>query len=158
MTKSALHDFDFFVGRWRVHHRQLKQRLADCREWSTFSGTTATQLLMDGRGNMDDNVLDLPSGPYRAVTLRAFDVKTQQWSIWWLDGREPSSPLDPPMRGGFKEGVGTFYAEDAFNGKPIRVRFIWSRITTVSCQWEQAYSPDQGENWETNWIMSFQRA
>ncbi|HXP65054.1 MAG TPA: hypothetical protein VN815_06240 [Steroidobacteraceae bacterium] len=158
VTTSTLHDFDFFVGRWRVHHRQLKRRLAGCEDWISFSGTTATQLLMDGHGNMDDNVLDLPGGPYRAVTLRAFDMKSRQWSIWWLDGRTPSAPLDPPVRGAFKDGVGTFYAEDAYNGKPIRIRFIWSKITAASCRWEQAFSPDQGQNWETNWIMNFERA
>jgi len=24
---SGVHDFDFFVGRWRVHHRRLKERV-----------------------------------------------------------------------------------------------------------------------------------
>ena len=87
----------------------------------------------------------------------AFDAKAEQWCIWWLDGRKPAGPLDPAMRGTFTNGVGTFYADDAFDGKAIRVRFIWSKITTVSCQWEQAFSPDQGMNWETNWIMQFTR-
>jgi hypothetical protein len=151
------HDFDFLAGRWRVRHRQLQRRLAGCQEWLEFSGTTTAQPLMDGCGNFDDNRLDLPGGAYRAVTLRAFDARARQWSIWWLDGRSPSGPLDPPMRGAFKDGVGTFYADDVFNGKPVRVRFIWSKITTVSCQWEQAFSPDQGSQWETNWIMSFER-
>ena len=42
---------------------------------------------MDGYGNADDNVLDLPNGrAYRAVTLRAYDPETGQWAIWWLDG------------------------------------------------------------------------
>jgi hypothetical protein len=158
MTNSASHDFDFFAGRWGVHHRQLKQRLVGCEEWLEFSGTAATQLLTDGYGNVDDNVLALPGGSYRAVTLRAFDAKSQQWSIWWLDGRTPAGPLDPPMRGGFAGGIGTFYADDTFNGKSIRVRFIWSKITARSCQWEQAFSPDRGVNWETNWIMNFERA
>jgi hypothetical protein len=157
MPHSALHDFDFFAGRWRVHHRQLKQRLAGCEDWIEFTGSTTAQLLMDGRGNMDDNVLELPGGAYRAVTLRAFDAKAEQWCIWWLDGRTPAGPLDPPMRGIFTNGVGTFYADDAFDGRAIRVRFIWSKITTVSCQWEQAFSADQGMNWETNWVMQFTR-
>jgi hypothetical protein len=158
MTNPGLHDFDFFAGRWRVHHRQLKHRLADCEDWIEFPGTTTAQLLMDGFANMDDNVLELPGGTYRAVTLRAFDPKAAQWCIWWLDGRTPSGPLDPPMRGAFEAGIGTFYAEDTFNGKPIRIRFIWSKITPVSCRWEQAFSPDNGLRWETNWIMHFERA
>ena len=93
MDHSALHDFDFLAGRWRVHHRQLKQRLSGCEDWIEFRGSTIAQPLMGGCANMDDNTLELPGGAYRAVTLRAFD----------------------------------------------------------------AFSPDQGLNWETNWIMNFAR-
>jgi hypothetical protein len=160
LSKAAcgVHDFDFFVGTWRVQHRQLKRRLAGSTEWNEFDGTTTAQPLMDGAANFDDNFLDLTGGAYRAITLRCFDAKTNQWSIWWLDGRTPLGPLDPPMRGGFKEGIGTFYADDSFEGKPIRVRFIWSRIAASSCQWEQAFSSDRGSTWETNWIMAFTRS
>ncbi|HMH87817.1 MAG TPA: hypothetical protein VK523_04195 [Steroidobacteraceae bacterium] len=154
----GLDDFDFLTGSWRVRHRQLKERLAGSQEWIEFPGTTVAQKLMGGHANFDDNVLELPGDAYRAVTLRAFDAKTNQWSIWWLDGRTPSGPLDPPVRGRFEDGVGTFYADDSYQGKPIRVRFIWSNITASSCQWEQAFSGDQGAHWETNWIMTFERA
>jgi hypothetical protein len=157
-SATAVHDFDFLIGRWRVHHRRLKQRLVGNRDWVEFEGTSVAQKLMDGYGNIDDNVLELPGGAYRAVTLRSFDPKTQQWSIWWLDGRTPLGPLDPPVRGGFKDGVGTFYADDTFNDKPIRVRFLWSRITPTSCHWEQAFSSDGGVSWETNWMNDFERA
>jgi hypothetical protein len=154
---SGVHDFDFFVGHWRVHHRRLKGRLSNSREWIEFTGTAVAQALMGGYGNIDDNVLELPGGSYRAVTLRSFDSKSNQWSIWWLDGRSPQGPLDPPVRGGFHEGVGTFYADDVFEGKPVRVRFVWSHITTNACRWEQAFSPDGGQTWEVNWTMEFVR-
>jgi hypothetical protein len=154
---DGVHDFDFFVGHWQVHHHRLKQWLANSHEWLEFEGTTETQLLMGGSGNLDDNVLEAPSGTYRAVTLRSFDPASRQWSIWWLDSRSPKGPLDPPVRGVFHDGVGTFYAEDTLNGKPIRVRFVWSHITPTSCQWEQAYSSDAGVTWETNWVMRFTR-
>ena len=89
--------------------------------------------------------------------MRSFDAKSGQWSIWWLDSRTPLGPLDPPVRGSFRGGVGSFLAEDTFKGKAIRVRFEWSRITSTSCHWEQAFSTDGGANWETNWIMDFER-
>ena len=66
-------------------------------------------------------------------------------------------PLDPPVRGRFQDGVGTFLADETFNGKPIRVRFTWSKITPASAHWEQAFSPDAGATWETNWVMDFTR-
>jgi hypothetical protein len=155
-TKSAAHDFDFFFGSWRVRHRRLKDRLAQCDQWEEFEGTATTQPLLGGLGNIDDNILDMPGGSYRAVTLRAFDPKTQEWAIWWLDGRNPHH-LDVPMIGSFADGIGTFLADDSFNGKPIKVRFLWSRITPQSCRWEQAFSEDGGRSWETNWIMDIAR-
>jgi len=154
---AGLHDFDFLVGSWRVHHRRLKQRLADNHEWVPFEGTCVMQKLMDGYSNVDDNVLNLPEGAYRAVGLRTYDPKTAQWAIWWLDGRMPFNPLDPPVKGGFKNGVGTFETDDTLRGKPIRVRFTWSHITATTAHWEQAYSPDGGKTWETNWLMEFER-
>lgn len=61
------------------------------------------------------------------------------------------------MRGTFEAAVGTFLCEDVCDGRNIQVRFLWSRITEKSARWEQAFSPDVGKTWETNWIMHFAR-
>jgi hypothetical protein len=153
---SSEHDFDFLVGSWTVQHRRLKHRLAHSNEWETFSGTCKTWLLLDGQGDVDDNVIQAPGGAYRAATLRSFDPATKLWSIWWLDSRQPHE-LDPPVVGGFRDGIGTFLAKDTFDGRPIVVRFIWSDITPNSAKWQQAFSDDSGKTWETNWIMEFSR-
>ncbi len=155
---SHLHDFDFLFGDWRVHHRRLKDRLVGDHAWITFDGSCSARPLMDGRGNVDDNMLDMPSGAYRAIGLRSYDAKTAQWAIWWLDGRSPHADLDPPVKGRFENGIGTFYADDTLRGKPIRVRFTWSKITSTSAHWEQAFSADAGKTWEVNWTMEFERA
>jgi hypothetical protein len=150
-------DFDFLVGDWTVQHRRLRKRLADCQDWDQFSGTSRLWLVLDGLGTVDDNWLDLPGGAYRALTVRAFDPLARQWSIWWLDGRQPQT-LDTPMRGGFgPDGVGRFYADELFEGRPIRVRFVWSDIASDRCRWEQAFSTDGGSSWEVNWVMHFER-
>jgi len=153
---STAHDFDFLVGRWMVQHRRLKRRLAHDNEWETFSGTCEARTILDGQANLDDNVLELPGGTYRAATLRAFDPSKETWSIWWLDARHPHQ-LDPPVVGAFHNGVGTFFANDVWNGRPIMVRFTWSDITANSARWQQAFSEDAGKSWETNWFMDFKR-
>jgi len=152
---SGVNDFDFLAGRLRVYHRRLKERLAGNHDWVEFEGTCTMQKILGGAGNMDDNVLEFPGGAYRAVTLRTYDRAKGRWSIWWIDGRNPSH-LDPPVVGGFDNDVGTFYADDTFEGKPIRVRFLWTNLTT-NPRWEQAFSADGGKTWEANWIMEFVR-
>ena len=156
-SSGAPRDWDFLVGRWTVKHRRLKARLAGSTEWEEFGGTSVLKLTLGGAGTFDENVIEIPSGTYQAVGIRAYDPKTSQWSIWWLDARYPTS-VEPPVRGGFKDGVGTFMGDDTFNGRPIKVRFVWSRITATSAHWEQAFSPDGGATWETNWLMDFARA
>lgn len=153
---AGARDFDFLQGRWEVHHRRLARRLAGCTDWDEFGGTTELRPLLGGLGNVDDNVIDLPGGSYRAASLRAYDAATRQWSIWWLDGRHPQR-IDAPLRGAFADGVGTFYADETFEGRPIRVRFLWSHIEPRSCRWQQAFSDDGGRTWETNWVMDFKR-
>lgn len=149
-------DFDFLVGRWRVSHRRLRQRLAGCTEWEEFEGTSTMWPLLSGLGNVDDNVIGLPSGRYRALSMRAFDPATGLWAIWWVDARRPHQ-LDPPVVGRFEGGVGSFLADDRLDGRPIRVRYLWTDITPLSARWQQAFSEDDGRTWETNWVMDLQR-
>ena len=151
------HDFDFLVGDWIVQHHRLKQRLAHSDEWETFTGTCHTWKLLGGQADVDDNVLNAPAGTYRAASLRSFDPATKSWSIWWLDSRH-AKQVDPPVVGTFENGIGTFLANDTYNGKPILVRYIWSGITRNSAKWQQAFSADGGKTWETNWTMEFHRS
>ena len=154
----GLHDFDFLFGRWQVHHRKLKHRLVNSHEWIEFEGSLFCQPLMGGYANVDDTVFEVPGGAYGGVAVRSFDAKTGQWSIWWLDSRTPLGPMDPPVRGSFHNGVGTFYAnDDTEGGTPVRTRLLWSEITPTSGHWEQAESTDGGKTWETDWIMDLKR-
>ena len=155
-TGDGRNHFDFLVGRWTIRHRRLDARLAGCDAWTEFNGTCVMQKVLGGLGNMDDNTVDLPDGPYTAVTLRRFDPALRRWSIWWLDARYPD--IDPPVHGRFENGVGEFLGDDVFEGRPIRVRFLWSNITPTTCEWRQAFSEDGGATWETNWEMAFTRA
>jgi hypothetical protein len=60
----GVHDFDFLVGHWRVHHRKLKERLANNHEWIEFEGTLNSQPLMGSYGNVDDLVLEVPGADW----------------------------------------------------------------------------------------------
>lgn len=153
---SAPTDFDFYIGSWRVRHRRLKDRLVGSTTWEEFDGRCIVTKLLGGFANLDDTMLEMPSGTYRALALRAFDPKTSTWSIWWLDSRDPRS-LGVPVVGRFEDGEGTFLANETLSAQPIVVRFRWTRVHSPSPHWEQAFSADGGRTWEVNWTMDFQR-
>jgi hypothetical protein len=156
LLSSAPRDFDFVIGDWQVTHRRLKERLVNCQEWIEFDGEMSTQKILGGFGNVEDNLLRFPEGEFRAAALRSYDATSESWSIWWLDGRFPDR-IDVPVVGRFKDGVGTFFAKDVIAGAPVTIRFIWSQASADELRWEQAFSPDDGRTWETNWTMSFLR-
>jgi hypothetical protein len=148
-------DFDFLLGNWKVHNRRLKQRLAGSREWEEFEATSNCASLLDGLGNQDE--YRTPARPgFVGMSLRFFDPASGKWSIYWIDNR--TGQLQPPVVGGFFGETGVFEGEDAFEGRPIRVRYVWSRVHTGRPRWEQAFSSDGGKSWETNWLMDFTRA
>ena len=148
--------FDFLHGKWNVTHRKLKQRLAGSHDWFEFPGTLAVAPILAGLGNFDENVLSDPNGAYQASSLRLFNPGSQRWSIWWLDARLPA--VEPPVVGGFDGSKGTFYAQDVFNDRPIRVRTTYEPLAPDRAQWTQAFSANDGAAWEINWIMDFERS
>jgi hypothetical protein len=153
--RASVHDFDFWMGRWNVHNRLLVERLAGSDEWVEFESQVAARQLPADLGNEDMFCTDFAGG-FVGMSFRFFDPETGQWSIYWADTRRPGL-LEPPVMGTFDGDVGTFEGDDTFDGRPIRVRFVWSGVTTPTPRWEQAFSDDGGETWETNWVMEFTR-
>ena len=82
------------------------------------------------------------------MTVRIFDPRARLWSISWADN--VACRLLPPVFDGFSDGRGVFHGEDVLDGKPIRVVFRWGGITAESAIWDQTFSADGGQTWETN--------
>ena len=157
MPPQPSHDFDFLHGRWIVHNRRLRERLVGCTEWEAFDAVQVCRPILGGFGNEDELVTDA-FGEHRFIgmTIRLFDPQAREWSIYWVDNR--SVQLQPPVRGRFDGGVGTFHGRDAHLGTPVLARFIWTVLSADRARWEQAFSTDDGSSWETNWTMDFERS
>ena len=155
-TDDGRNDFSFFNGRWNSRHRKLKRRLAGCDEWDEFAGVAVAYTILDGLGQFDEITMETPGGRVVGSTLRLFDPKTRQWSLYWADSVNGWN-WHRPQIGSFRNGRGEFYTHEPFEGRYIFSRYIWSVVTPTACRWEQAFSADAGRTWETNWIMDFQR-
>ena len=81
---------------------------------------------------------------------------TNTWTDWYLSESKPLD-LGAPGLGGFENGVGTFLSEEKLEGRPVKVRGRFTPITAGEAQLEQAFSPDSGKTWETNWVMRYSR-
>jgi hypothetical protein len=148
-----MRDFDFLVGTWDVANRRLHKRHVGSDDWDEFPGTSTARTFFDGAGSFDE--IRFPTKGVAGATVRTFDPVDRTWSIWWWNSRDGA--ITPPVVGAFRDGVGTFYGDDTDDGRPVRVRFIWSRITPTTARWEQAFSTDGGRTWETNWVMDLSR-
>jgi len=96
--------------------------------------------------------VDGPTGHVEGLSLRLYNPQSHQWSLNFANSG--GGTLSVPTIGEFKNGRGEFYDQEAFNGRTILVRNVWSDITPDSCHFEQAFSDDGGKTWELNWIAT----
>jgi hypothetical protein len=155
--RDGQHDFDFQFGSWKVHNRRLLRPLTASNEWVEFEATVVAQPIWGGRANMDEFEADTPSGHIEGMTVRTYNPKSHEWSIYWANQTNGAFSL-PATVGKFKDGRGEFYDHEEFNGRSIFVRYLWTVMSPDNTRWEQAFSVDGGKTWETNWIMTATRA
>jgi len=154
-SRDGSRDFNFLAGTWKTHYRLLKTRLANSHDWYDCYGTSKVTQFWSGSGEIEEGDLKCPGSHIVGVTIRVYNAQTHQWSLWW--GTQKRGIVPPPQVGHFENGVGNFYARDKHNGKPIIVRFQWT-LKHGSPYFAQAFSPDNGKTWETNWTTVYTRA
>jgi len=151
-SQSSSHsDFDFYVGKWKIKNRKLKRRLDNCNEWEEFDADQEMELIINGFGNTDNFLTTFDGEAFEGRSLRLFDPKTKLWSMYWTDSI--SCQLQPPTVGSFNGNIGKFYAKDIHNDQEVIVLFEWDKTDINNPVWSQAFSIDNGLNWEYNWYM-----
>jgi hypothetical protein len=152
LPAGTVHDFDFFVGNWESTNRRLRKRWVGSNDWETFPCTIRCDSRMGGVVNIDEGVF--PTKGWSGMTLRLFNLKTHQWSLYWINSS--TGELFPPVVGGFSGDRGEFWGDDTDEGQPIKVVFRWTRLGTDAARWEQSFSLD-GKEWEKNWVIEHRR-
>ena len=151
-------DFDWMTGKWKASLKRLVKPLTGSTTWVSYEGTQVTQSIWGGRACMDEFSVNDPKSNLRidALTVRLYNPKSRQWSIYWANATNGNFSL-PATVGGFKNGRGEFYDHEEWEGRMILVRYVWSDITPTSAHFEQAFSTDGGKSWEVNWISDLTR-
>lgn len=147
MANTNARGFDFEVGRWTSTVSRLAAPLSGSNEWLHYEGITVVYPLWQGAYAVELDVSG-EAGRLRAFSLRLFDEKTDQWLL--RTGVPGSANLDPPLRGGFRNGVGEFFGPDVFRGGPVLVRLVIRDISENSARFEQYFSDDDGKSFELN--------
>lgn len=146
-------EFDFLSGHWTIRHR--KRRTPGTEDWDEFMGEASVYGILGGVASVEE--LRIPSRNFGGMGLRLLDVEKKVWSDFWVDAT--SGVLTTPgTTGYFESGVGLFVADDEDDGKPVKIRGVWDRITSTSCRWYQGMSKDGGKTWEDDWFMDWTRA
>ena len=153
LQHDGQHDFDFLMGSWKIHLKQLKRPLTGSNEWVEFDGTTVCKKVWDGKAEIEEFSVDSAQTNTHilGLALRLYNPASHQWSIYWANAAKGAMG-GPPVVGEFKDGHGEFYDQEEINGRVIFTRYAWSKVNTSSPHFEQAYSDDGGKTWEVNWI------
>lgn len=149
--EGGARDFDWEIGVWDSVVR-VRAPLSEDAAWTEFRGTSMVHAFADGRANLVD--LDVAAGERKieGVSLRLYNPQTGQWNINFASMRD--GQLTSPVYGGFENGRGVFYGQEAVDGRMALVRFVISDITATSARFVQSYSADGGRTWIDNWIAT----
>ena len=150
-SSSSKDDFDFFQGKFKLINKKRKAIFSNSNEWIEFESTQEMYKILQGLGNVDNFLAVREGKPFEGMTVRLFNPETKLWSMHWADSNR--GKFDPPVVGSFENKVGYFYTKDTFNGEDIIVVFRWDATDPDNPIWSQAFSNDNGKNWEWNWYM-----
>jgi hypothetical protein len=151
-SRDGSHDFDFEIGNWKTHIRRLQHPLIGSTTWLEYDGTSVVRKIWGGKANLVELDVDGPAGHIEGLSLRLYNPQSHQWSLNFASSA--GGTLSVPTIGEFRSGRGEFYDQEAFGGRMVLVRNVWSDITPSSCRFEQAFSADGGKTWEVNWIAT----
>jgi len=153
---DGAHDFDPLLGNFTYHLHYMLHPLTSTPDWTDMDGTGACYKVWNGRAQLDTIEVDSARGGHiEGLTLRLYDPAHRQWRLYWANSR--IGRLDPPQIGDFRNGHGDFYTTDTINGKTVLIRYDWTRMTSGTPHFEQAFSPDGGQTWQVNWITDQKR-
>jgi hypothetical protein len=138
------------LGVWKTHLKRRLHPLANSSTWVEYDGTTTVHKVWNGRSNLVELEVEGPKGRIQALSLRLYNPEAHQWSLNFANSA--SGTVGTPSIGEFRNGRGEFIDQETFGSRTILVRFVITKVSPISCHFEQSFSDDAGKTWEINWI------
>jgi hypothetical protein len=155
VSSNGGHDFDFLLGTWQTHISYLRTSSADSSRWVNLSGTVTNREIWSGAGDIEQIEANGSSGRFEGMTLRLYDAKTHEWTLYWANSRD--GQLQAPITGEFAGSIGTFYDQEAVNGHTAFVRQRYFKTGPDSYRFDEASSTDGGKTWSTDFRAALNR-
>jgi hypothetical protein len=157
-ARDGQHDFDWEIGAWDTRLKRLREPLSGKTDWIEYAGTSVGMPVMGKRANLVELDVRGAAGAARiaGISLRLYAPASGEWTLHFAN--LSNGKMTDPMTGTFSTGLGTgagtghFYGQDSVDGRKVRVRFLIIPVNADQWRFEQAYSADGGNTWETNWI------
>lgn len=140
--------FDFWVGKWNLTWEDADGAVA--------KGTNHIEKVLDGKVIKEN--FEAQSGAYEGFVGKSYSVynsNTGEWKQTWVDNQ-----------GGYLDFMGKFegnkriFIREGINqeGEPILQRMVFYDITEDSLTWDWEMSEDNGETWQLQWRINYERA
>lgn len=153
--RDGQHDFDFNIGTWRTHIMSLQHPLSGSQTWNELNGTVTVRKIWGGKASMEEIEASGPSDHLEGLTLFVYNPQSHQWSQTFVSSSD--GVINTSAVGEFKDGRGELIDQEAYNGRMILVRTVWSDIKPNSHHFEQSFSDDHGKTWEPNFVANLTR-
>lgn len=145
-------EFDFWIGKWKVHNHQTNPATPDDTTlYDTGTATAEVHPILDGCAVVEHWEGRLvPDRQVLGFSLRAWNPDTERWHVL-LNWPSPGSPGFFEIDGTFDGGVGDFI----FQGRGAFVRYRFSGTRSGEPRWEGARAEAKRGPWTPFWIMQF---
>ena len=157
-ARDGSHDFDFLIGDWKAHLKQLADPLTGSTKWVEYEGISQTHKIPGSNANWEEFKVDAAKEDLHkhGQTLRLYNPASHQWNIYLVDVDKGTLGLPPTVGGKVGDHIELFDYEE-LKGRWIFVRYVWTPSGPDKAHFEQSFSTDGGKTWEPNWILDLTR-